>query len=925
MEHTKQHKTPSAGRRFLGLLVTFFLGGTAGAAVALTYLATYPQSRLAGMILAQRHTSLSSKVSKPDTPMDTIPETSQKRETQEVLPHSQDPPSQLPQTSPSILAKGDARPLRSVDVKKSPEDFRDPALQGTSPQTFAVTDSVLLNGGGQPDSNYFSHHLFLEMLHELLPLRGLNSSRLTVFSTDGDSPDPDRMLVNNVPFAWLYEGLNEHQMIMPAVIQNTSMKGQKLHPAKRRDLGRWFRRYAREIKRREKPSTLFLFVTDHGTKGKGPLGNKIELWRESINVGQLRDVMRPLGKKNRVVTVMSQCYSGGFANLLYDGPGRVHGNRCGFFSTIATREAYGCFPETARSSRVGHAYRMIHAMQTAQTFAEAHRQTLLTDEAPDVPLATSDVYLEDILRRRARQKKRRISQEVDRWLRQVRWDGPQKQWRADVRLLRRLERRFGLRAFSHTADVWKALRESREMQKRLQKLEALWEQVLGEMRRGAMVRFYQENTGLSAKIEREMNRPGLDEQTFALGKDIHKTYLRFLKGKREFALLKRLYRRYGLVNKKVYHLHIKEAALLRVRNMLVRIAGRVYLEKSGTSKEKADLQALLECEATSLGKRTVPGSLRAEGPQTAEKIDPLMASIERDAYNTPIAALLPSQLGIAFQPTNKGWHPRFSKLAPGSVVVNEVASDSPAEKAGLQVGDVIVSVGGQMLQFPGEIRDHVMLAKSDKKIYFMIARKGRFRTVPVTLRAMTEDPQALAMAPQPSPPQGFPKELMGPEDGEPDFEEDTRPQKVEPYRLPPRTRGNQATGLRDLRGQSLSIPAKGAKATLLFFWATWCEGCKSMVPLLRDLRRKYRGSGLKIYAVTSDETPMIRTFMQQWGKKFPFQVALDEGGRLSRKYNISSIPQLILYDQKGEMKLHVDRPSAGFEEKLASQIQSLVQ
>ncbi len=946
MEKQTSNAAPSVGRRFFGFLIVFLLGGMAGAALILAYSSSYPNTRVAGWLMntqgsqdslrSAKTPSLrsqagvrSAKTSEPSSDgADGTQGTSDQGK-----PSARGKERQASAKLEAIDNKSAAAPLRQVELRSSPEDFLDPAISANIGADIALTDTVLLNGGGQPESNYFSHHLFLEMLHELLPRRGFDPRRLTVFSTDGDSPEADRLVVKNMAMDWLYEGLNEHQMVVPSLMENTTMKGQKLHPAKRSALERWFRGYAREAQGRTKPSTLFLFVTDHGTKGKGPLGNKIELWRENVDVRQLRAMMQPLGKKNRVVTVMSQCYSGGFANVLYESPGKVHGNRCGFFSTIASREAYGCFPETARSSRTGHAYHMIHAMQTAQTFAEAHRRTLLTDDAPDVPLATSDVYLEDRLRSRARGKGRRLAGEADRWLARVDWKQPSLALRSDIRLLRRLEKRFGVDVHTRTAQVWAAIRANRAAQKQLQKLEGLWEQVLAEMRRGAMVRFYQANPNLAATLEKEMNRPGLDGQTFGLGRKLHTAYLHHLKGKRDEALLKQLYRRHGLASKKVFHLHVKEAALLRVHTLLLRIAGRAYLASSGSAEERGDLQSLLRCESTSLGGRKVTGVLQAEGPDTPEDIDPLKVSIARDAPNKPVRALIPSQLGIAFQPTTEGWHPRFSRLAPGAVVVNEVMEGSPADQAGLRVGDTIVSLGGQMLQLNGEIRLHVMLAKAGQKIYFMVHRVGKFLTIPVVLRPMSSEPEVIAQAPedrsQPQPPT-FPEERSTPqipslpEETEPEFEEDTRPQKVDPYRLPPRQRGQQQSALRDMRGADLPIPAKGAKATLLFFWATWCEGCKTMVPMLRDLEKRYAARGLKIYAVTSDEIPMLRPFLRQWGARFPFQVALDVQGRLARKYNISSIPQLILYDATGAKKLHISRPSAGFEQRLARQIGALV-
>ena len=50
-----------------------------------------------------------------------------------------------------------------------------------------VTDAVLLNGGGSAESNYFSHHLHIRMIHELLLRRGLSKKHIAVFRIDDRS------------------------------------------------------------------------------------------------------------------------------------------------------------------------------------------------------------------------------------------------------------------------------------------------------------------------------------------------------------------------------------------------------------------------------------------------------------------------------------------------------------------------------------------------------------------------------------------------------------------------------------------------------------------------------------------------------------------------------------------------------------------
>ena len=74
------------------------------------------------------------------------------------------------------------------------------------------------------------------------------------------------------------------------------------------------------------------------------LGNNgIVLWGagESVSVKELGAMLRTLNSDVRVVTLMSQCYSGGFAQLetARSGDGLPNGETCGFFSSTADRPA----------------------------------------------------------------------------------------------------------------------------------------------------------------------------------------------------------------------------------------------------------------------------------------------------------------------------------------------------------------------------------------------------------------------------------------------------------------------------------------------------------------------------------------------------------------------------------------------------------
>jgi fumarate hydratase class I len=63
--------------------------------------------------------------------------------------------------------------------------------------------------------------------------------------------------------------------------------------------------------------TLLLYVTDHGRRGKEDVRDAtISLWHEHLSVSALRELLARLDPDVRVVMLMSQCFSGSFANVL---------------------------------------------------------------------------------------------------------------------------------------------------------------------------------------------------------------------------------------------------------------------------------------------------------------------------------------------------------------------------------------------------------------------------------------------------------------------------------------------------------------------------------------------------------------------------------------------------------------------------------
>jgi serine protease Do len=82
----------------------------------------------------------------------------------------------------------------------------------------------------------------------------------------------------------------------------------------------------------------------------------------------------------------------------------------------------------------------------------------------------------------------------------------------------------------------------------------------------------------------------------------------------------------------------------------------------------------------------------------------------------------------------------FDQSTATGGVVTQVEPDSPASKAGLQVGDVITEIDNQKVSDAGELQVLVGQRQPGTKVTLQVLRDGKNLTVPVTLEAMGSKP-----------------------------------------------------------------------------------------------------------------------------------------------------------------------------------------
>lgn len=101
-------------------------------------------------------------------------------------------------------------------------------------------------------------------------------------------------------------------------------------------------------------------------------------------------------------------------------------------------------------------------------------------------------------------------------------------------------------------------------------------------------------------------------------------------------------------------------------------------------------------------------------------------------------------LGVTVQAVSKELADSFGLETPRGALVNEIVKDSPADKAGLQRGDILLGYDGQMISEINDLPRLVAVTPVDKAVKVTIFRDGKEREVKVTIGKMNEGGQELA-------------------------------------------------------------------------------------------------------------------------------------------------------------------------------------
>lgn len=123
-----------------------------------------------------------------------------------------------------------------------------------------------------------------------------------------------------------------------------------------------------------------------------------------------------------------------------------------------------------------------------------------------------------------------------------------------------------------------------------------------------------------------------------------------------------------------------------------------------------------------------------------------------------------------------------------------------------------------------------------------------------------------------------------------------------------------------VRGEPVALSAgKGKQTYVVEFWATWCGPCRTTIPHLSELQKKFKDRNVTFIGVSDEPVAKVKPFVEKMGAKMEYTVASDPSRKTHQAYmeayGQNGIPAAFVVDPQGRIAW-VGHPMAGLEEVL---------
>ena len=124
-------------------------------------------------------------------------------------------------------------------------------------------------------------------------------------------------------------------------------------------------------------------------------------------------------------------------------------------------------------------------------------------------------------------------------------------------------------------------------------------------------------------------------------------------------------------------------------------------------------------------------------------------------------------------------------------------------------------------------------------------------------------------------------------------------------------------------GTPISLAKYKGQVVMLNFWASWCGPCRTEMPLMDQIYKKYSAAGFVLLGVNVDtDSTDAQKFLSQVPVSFP--IAYDRENKVTKLYDVAAMPSTVFIDRKGKVRALHRGYKPGDENEYLSEIRSLI-
>ena len=131
----------------------------------------------------------------------------------------------------------------------------------------------------------------------------------------------------------------------------------------------------------------------------------------------------------------------------------------------------------------------------------------------------------------------------------------------------------------------------------------------------------------------------------------------------------------------------------------------------------------------------------------------------------------------------------------------------------------------------------------------------------------------------------------------------------------------------DITGETFDLETHiGKDVVFISFWATWCEPCKTEMPLIQRLHDDYGSKGLKVLSVSldgPDTVSGVEPYIQTQG--YTFQVVVDEDTSIAQAINPRTVaPFTVIVGRDGQIAKTIEGFQLSESEHIVATVEQLL-